>query len=160
MNCNNIKCLKDNPIETNRFNCHKCENIILCSQTCLINHDFQIHQSRSSTVSKENNENTPYVKQASYSFKRSKKLNTEPNLIKDYNPNNKHPNYSTYSIPTFGEFLHEITTDPYYDYSNFEYVLDSITRKKKLIGAGTFGEVFLSKNKLDNCLYAVKHVSY
>ena len=49
-----------------------------------------------------------------------------------------------------GEFLKEIENDPYYDYENFEYVMDLKTGKKKLIGAGAFGEVFLTKNKLDN----------
>jgi len=58
-----------------------------------------------------------------------------------------------------GEFLKEIENDPYYDYENFEYVMDLKTGKKKLIGAGAFGEVFLTKNKLDNKLFAVKHVS-
>jgi len=57
-----------------------------------------------------------------------------------------------------GEFLKEFDDDPYFDYSNFEYVTDLKTNKKKMIGAGAFGEVFLTKNKIDNKLFAVKHV--
>jgi len=57
-----------------------------------------------------------------------------------------------------GEFLSEFVNNPYYDYTNFEYIIDTKTNKKKLIGAGTLGEVFLAKNVIDNKIFAVKHV--
>ena len=57
-----------------------------------------------------------------------------------------------------GEYLQDLETDPYYDYSNFDYVYDLRTSKKKILGMGAFGEVFLAKHKKDQKQFAIKHV--
>ena len=53
-----------------------------------------------------------------------------------------------------GTFDIEIKNDPFYDFENFEFVKKS--DKKKTIGSGAFGDVYLATNKLDNKLYAIK----
>jgi len=57
-----------------------------------------------------------------------------------------------------GEFLTDIESNSYYDYSNMEFVYDIKTNKKKILGLGAFGEVFLAKHKKDQKLFAIKQV--
>lgn len=51
-----------------------------------------------------------------------------------------------------GLFHKEIKDDPYFEYKNFEYVND----RKKSLGAGAFGDVFLAKHKNDGKYFAIK----
>ena len=111
---------------------YNCKNCdkVYCSNTCMIEHVFKYHQ----------NSNNDAGKKSNFTIKR----------------------LTTIKSPFIhqGEFLKEFENDPYYDYSNYEFVLDSKTNKKKLIGTGAYGEVFLTRNKIDNKLFAVKHVSF
>jgi len=52
----------------------------------------------------------------------------------------------------FGEFAKDIIDDPYYSFKNFEFVQD----RKKSLGSGAFGDVYLAKNKIDNKFFAIK----
>jgi len=75
--------------------------------------------------------------------------------INNLNNSNVAPRYSL-SKSLFlkhGVFDKEIIDDPYFDFSNFEF---SKTDRKKCLGAGAFGDVYLATNKIDNKLYAIK----
>jgi len=49
-----------------------------------------------------------------------------------------------------GVYEKEIIDDPYFDFSNFDL------EKKKRLGSGAFGDVYLGVNKIDNKQYAIK----
>ena len=59
------------------------------------------------------------------------------------------------SFMKFGEYLKEIVDDPYYDFQNFEI---ENNLKKKTVGCGAFGEVYLAKHKKDGKQYAIKQM--
>ncbi len=122
--------LKDcsNKINDTPINCYRCDKETLCSNKCLIEHVFQAHQ----------NSNIDSGKKSNFSIKRVSTCNSP--FIQQ------------------GEFLRELVPNSYFDYQNFEYVIDSRTKKKKLIGSGSFGDVYLNKNKIDNKVFAVKYV--
>jgi serine/threonine protein kinase len=52
-----------------------------------------------------------------------------------------------------GIYEKEIIDDPHFDFANFEFVK---SERKKSLGHGAFGEVYLATNKIDNKLYAIK----
>ena len=62
---------------------------------------------------------------------------------------------SKYIIP--GKFHKKVTYSPKYSLNNFVPVNDS-NNEIKIIGSGSFGNVYLAKNTLDNKLYAIKHM--
>jgi len=102
---------------------------VFCSNACMIDHVFQAHQSNFADQGKKSN----------FSIRRMSVV--------------KSPFISQ------GEFQKECETDPFNDYGNLEYVIDGKTGKKKILGTGAFGEVFLAQHKKDNTkLFAVKHV--
>jgi len=55
----------------------------------------------------------------------------------------------------FGEYLKELSYNTLYEYKNFEYLKQN-EKQYKILGQGAFGDVYLSKNKLDSKLYAIK----
>ncbi len=57
-----------------------------------------------------------------------------------------------------GDFLKDVESNKYYDYSNMEYVIDEKTKQKKVLGIGAFGSVYLVRHKEDKALFAIKHI--
>ena len=52
--------------------------------------------------------------------------------------------------------LGKVIYDHTYSLNNFIPVIEN--GKEKIIGKGAYGKVFLAKNKVDNKLYAIKHM--
>jgi serine/threonine protein kinase len=57
----------------------------------------------------------------------------------------------------FGEFLKEIRDDSLFEFKNFDYV--RVGKKPQVLGCGAFGDVYLSKNKVDGKHYAIKQMN-
>ena len=55
-----------------------------------------------------------------------------------------------------GEFSKTFKSDPLFDFNNFDFVKVGI--KKQVLGTGAFGEVYLAKNVVNGCYYAIKHM--
>jgi len=120
MNCKNQKCGKE---IIKSYNCNKCDSIF-CSNSCMIDHIFQAHQSFNIEAQRKSlsirRHNSPFISQ--------------------------------------GEFLKEVENDPLNDYSNMEFITDEKTMKKKILGTGAFGYVYLARNIKTDALFAIKHV--
>lgn len=54
-----------------------------------------------------------------------------------------------------GSYDKEIKNDPLYNFENFEFVLTK-NDKKKTVGSGAFGDVYMATNRVDNKMYAIK----
>ena len=72
---------------------------------------------------------------------------------------NKKRNSSTNSsFLIFGEYVKDLKSpNNLYDFKNFEIM--KIGKRPNIIGSGSFGEVFLAKNKLNNQFFALKQVN-
>ena len=55
-----------------------------------------------------------------------------------------------------GEFLKEVKLNPHYDYKNLNKV--KLGNKLHVLGSGAFGDVYLTKHKVDDKFYAVKQM--
>jgi hypothetical protein len=62
---------------------------------------------------------------------------------------------SPYIIP--GKINQQIIYDPKYSLNNFIPILDN-KNQIRTIGSGSFGNVFLFKNTIDDKIYAIKHM--
>ena len=58
---------------------------------------------------------------------------------------------------TEGKILEKIQYNDLYSVKNFEIVLDK-NKNQKILGSGSYGQVYLCKNKINNKLYAIKHM--
>ena len=125
MNCDNPKCR--NPTIC-LVNCNKCGGK-LCSNNCMIEHFFEIHQK----LEKNNQEKKllPFLK---------RELSTKEKSL----------------FIKKGDFLYDVKIDPLFDFENLEFI--KIGKKKQVLGTGAFGAVYLAKNKVNGNYYAVKHM--
>ena len=111
------------------FKCDIC-NLIHCSSQCLLRHFAETH-------SKSGNQPRPTVSSNLLLQKIARKSARASPYI------------------TEGTYYSEIPQ------SNFKSSFSkmSCNEKNMILGAGTFGQVFLAKNKFDNKIYAVKHMN-
>ena len=109
--------------------CPKCGNN-LCSQECLSRHNYTYHGDASTGIS----DPEPTIKK-----------NISQNILKE----------SLFPPPFFN--YNEIKYSPLYDLINFSLIYKS-DGKPKTLGKGSFGQVFLAKNDIDNKIYAIKHM--
>jgi hypothetical protein len=56
----------------------------------------------------------------------------------------------------FGEYLKEYKNQSLYEFKNFEFL--KLGEESHVIGSGGFGDVYLTKNKIDGKYYAIKQV--
>ena len=57
----------------------------------------------------------------------------------------------------FGDFLRDFKNESLYDFKNFEII--KVGKKPQVLGCGAFGDVYLSRNKVDNKYYAIKQMN-
>ena len=113
------------------FKCDLCESI-LCSSQCLLSHFSHNHTETQRATASTTSSNLFLQKISKHSS-----------------------NHSPYI--TDGNYLQAPPSlDPKFN-SNFTQV--SHNNKQIILGAGTFGQVFLAKNTQDNKVYAIKHMN-
>ncbi len=118
------------------YKCRLCQNIF-CSNICVISHFSKIHSNTNQITGIENQNKDLLIQ------KLSDKLLNNIIIISPY--------------ITEGNYLKgEIKYDNKYSLNNFF----RLTSKGKdiILGAGTFGQVYLAQNKIDHKLYAIKHM--
>ena len=119
-----------------QYKCSLCQNIF-CSNICVISHFSKIHSNTNQITGIENQNKNLLIQ------KLSDKLLNNITIISPY--------------ITEGNYLKgEIKYDNKYSLNNFF----RLTSKGKdiILGAGTFGQVYLAQNKIDHKLYAIKHM--
>lgn len=129
MNCSNPNCKKE---IRNYYTCKKC-GLNYCTNSCMTEHTFESHSNLNSFYSNNMNtlENKSRIKAPNLGVRNSAKKSA---FIK------------------FGEYGKDILHNQLYEFKNFEF----INEKKKALGSGAFGDVYLSKNKIDGKYYAIK----
>ena len=134
-----MKCLKCQKTTEKKVNCLFCKNIF-CSYNCMESHIISSHKKNLMiNVPIDNNK-----------FLNKKYFSS----ITEENQNN---NYyiSPYIIP--GIFSKKRKYDEKYNLNNFISIFEN--EKPKIIGGGSFGQVFLVMNTINKKLYAIKHMS-
>ena len=129
-----MECYCCSKILKDYIDCSICKNKF-CSEPCLSLHNILYHRDNYKPDSeKENIEN------------------------KNNNFTNDDENNDAYNSPYIvkGYLSMEIEYDPIYSLKNFSY--EYFNGKPKLIGYGSFGRVYLGKNKFDKKFYAIKHM--
>ena len=124
-----MNCFSCSKTLKNKINCEKCKKNF-CSDSCLAFHYIFYHN-------EEDNNNEEIDLNNS---------NNEINYIQ-----NKESPYITKGI-----FLKEIKYESIFDIKNFKHQL--VNGEPKLLGYGSFGKVFLEINKVNQKLYAIKHI--
>jgi hypothetical protein len=106
-----------------------CE-VYFCSTNCFGTHLEHKHKNSTENESKSNNNRI--------SLKVERKSTLKSPFIK------------------FGDYLKEYKNENLYSFKNFEFL--KLGEQFHVIGSGTFGDVFLAKNKIDRKYYAIKQV--
>ena len=91
-----------------------------------------------------------------YSFYHQNDDNKEEININNYSDNTNNIEKNTSNFLTDGYFLKEIKYESIYDIKNFKHHL--VNGKPKLLGYGSFGNVYLEINKINKKFYAIKHI--
>ena len=91
-----------------------------------------------------------------YSFYHQNDNNKEEININNYSDNTNNIEKNTSNFLTDGYFLKEIKYESIYDIKNFKHHL--VNGKPKLLGYGSFGNVYLEINKINKKFYAIKHI--
>ena len=134
-------CSKCSKIIRSIKQCKNCKKLF-CSETCLEHHNYSYHfyeqysiPINDINIAKDNNHN------------------------KNYNNNNFLEISNTFSSPYLTKgtmMLGKVIYDHTYSLKNFIPVIEN--GNEIIIGKGAYGKVFLAKNKIDNKLYAIKHM--
>ena len=91
-----------------------------------------------------------------YSFYHQNVNNKEEININNYSDITNNIEKNTSNFLTDGYFLKEIKYESIYDIKNFKHHL--VNGKPKLLGYGSFGNVYLEINKINKKFYAIKHI--
>ena len=91
-----------------------------------------------------------------YSFYHQNGNNKEEININNYSDNTNNIEKNTSNFLTDGYLLKEIKYESIYDIKNFKHHL--VNGKPKLLGYGSFGNVYLEINKINKKFYAIKHI--
>jgi serine/threonine protein kinase len=91
-----------------------------------------------------------------YSFYHQNGNNKEEININNYSDNTNNIEKNTSNFLTDGYVLKEIKYESIYDIKNFKHHL--VNGKPKLLGYGSFGNVYLEINKINKKFYAIKHI--
>lgn len=89
------------------------------------------------------------------SFNKAKEPKVKKKLEENSNLKRRSTKKSVYI--KLGEFKKEIKIEEVYNFNNFEFIY--VNKEKQIIGSGTFGEVYLAKNKKNGNYYAIKQVN-
>ena len=133
-------CSKCSKIIKSIKQCKNCKKLF-CSESCFGHHNYSYH----------------------FNEQYSNRIN-DINIAKDNNNNNNYKNNfleisNTFSSPylTKGTMMvGKVIYDHTYSLKNFSPVKEK--GKEKIIGKGAYAKVFLAKNRVDNKLYAIKHM--
>ena len=130
--------------------CSRCQNMIqsinecnickqkFCSEECLISHSSLKHQSNISSPT----------------------LTNSVNNINNFSVNKSIPNLNNNLSPLLVKGIYnnkELKYDQFFSLDNFTTIEPK--GKLKVIGNGSFGQVYLAKNKLNKRSYAIKHMN-
>ena len=91
-----------------------------------------------------------------YSFYHQNEYNNEEININDNSDNKINIDNKISPFITDGYFLKEIKYESIFDIKNFRHQL--VNGKPKLLGYGSFGNVYLEINKINKKFYAIKHI--
>ena len=130
-----MKCSKCHNIIEQKINCLLCKNIF-CSYNCMEAHMIALHKKNFIFNDDTDNENN----------------NIQKKYFSNLNKNNNIK--SPYLIP--GILNIKRNYDEKYNLDNFIPVFEN--NKPKIIGCGSFGQVFLVLNTINKKLYAIKHM--
>ena len=124
-----MKCFGCSKGITTPKNCSLCENIF-CSNSCIEAHQISYHRTNKTFMSNLN-------------FYQPKKPETKSDI------------FSTFI--TKGKIFLKIKYDPLYRLENFFQLKDK-NNKPRILGSGSYGQVYLCLNKYNKKCYAIKHM--
>ena len=130
-----MKCSRCRNFIKSLYQCNICKQK-LCSEDCLISHYTLYHQSNISSP----------VDSHSLNYTINENENNNNNI------NNQLSNLIVNGIYNNNEIKYDMK------YSLDNFILINTKGEPKLIGNGSFGKVYLAKNKNDNEYYAIKHM--
>ena len=131
-----MKCSRCRNFIKSTFQCNICKQK-LCSEDCLISHSSEYHKSNASS---------PIIP---YSFKKSNSFTIN---IHESKKNNDQSPFLVKGIFNNKKIIY----DNFYSLENFTLI--NINGEPKLIGNGSFGQVYLAENNLNKKVYAIKHM--
>jgi serine/threonine protein kinase len=120
--------------------CDKCKKLF-CSESCLNHHKYTFHLNEQ--YSKQCNDKLIIKNNNNDNYNNNKYLEISSNIVSPY---------LTKGTFTMGKIIYDQT----YSLKNFTPVIEN--GKQKIIGSGSYGKVFLAKNKIDHKYYAIKHM--
>ena len=137
-------CTKCSKIIHSIKTCNNCKKLF-CSEACLRHHIYTFHLNEHFSKQSNDIKFNQNVKNNNYNY------NYYNNNDLDISSHFSSP-YMSKGTMTMGKVIYDQT----YSLKNFKPVIEN--GKQKIIGCGSYGKVFLATNKIDNQLYAIKHM--